>query len=101
MTLFDAVNTRWSPYVALPVIRDDSAQKIESIRVVNNALWCCVGSEGVVVLDENLKIKNETLRVSNSRIYDVAQMSNGDVIIAMRYELVHANHKGIRCLFFF
>ena len=54
----------------------------ESLRVINQQLWCCCQGAGIVVFDSELQ-QQLTIQSDEMRyVWDVAEMSNGDVIIA-------------------
>ena len=61
----------------------------ECLRVINEQLWCCCGDAGLVVFDSELQPQRSLLVGDMKCIRDVAQMSNGDVIIAAATGLFH------------
>ena len=64
---------------------------VQATRVINQQLWCCCYYGGIVVFDTEL---NQQRTYDMCRVYDVAQMSNGDVIIATFNGLYHAEITG-------
>ena len=54
----------------------------ESLRVINQQLWCCCCHDGIVVFDSELQRLRTIPAADMGRVWDVAEMSNGDVIIA-------------------
>ena len=61
----------------------------ECLRVINEQLWCCCGDAGIVVFDSELQ-QQRTIPAGDMRyVRDVAQMSNGDVVIAAGNGLYH------------
>ena len=54
----------------------------EGLRVINQQLWCCGGDAGIVIFDSELQQQRTIPAAKMGRVWDVAEMSNGDVIIA-------------------
>ena len=55
----------------------------QGLRVINQHLWCCCGDAGIVVFDGELQQQRTTVPPADmGTVYDVAEMSNGDVVIA-------------------
>ena len=53
-----------------------------SLRVINKQLWCCCRNAGIVVFYSELQ-QQRTIPAGDMKcVYDVAEMSNGEVIIA-------------------
>ena len=65
-----------------------------ALRVINQQLWCCCSSDGIVVFDTELKHQRTIPCGDMRRVFDVAQMSNGDVVIAAAYGLHHTEITG-------
>ena len=64
---------------------------IYAVRVINQQIWCCCSSDGIVVFgNEQYTIP----RGEMGKVYDVAQMSNRDVVIASDSGLYHAEVTG-------
>ena len=53
-----------------------------SLRVMNQQLWCCCDDAGILVFDSELQQQRIIPAGDMKCVYDVAEMSNGDVIIA-------------------
>ena len=65
-----------------------------ALRHIKQQLWCCCGRDGIVVLDTDLQ-QQRTIPAGDLRgVYDVAEMSSGDVIIAAYAGLFHADING-------
>ena len=65
-----------------------------ALRVINQQLWCCCNSDGIVVFDTELKHQRTIPCGDMRRVFDVAQMSNGDVVIATTDGLHHTEITG-------
>ena len=65
-----------------------------SLRVINQQLWCCCNEGGTVVFDSELQQQRTTgVSAANmSDVVDVAEMSNGDVVIAAENGLYHSSN---------
>ena len=61
----------------------------EALRVINQQLWCCCGDAGVLVFDGKLQHQRTVPLGDIEYVRDVAEMSNGDVIIAASNGLYH------------
>ena len=62
------------------------------LRVINEQLWCCCGDAGIVIVDSELQQQQQQLSMSSAdmgNVYDVAGMSNGDVVIVASNGLYH------------
>ena len=62
------------------------------LRVINEQLWCCCGDAGIVIVDSELQQQQQQLSMSSAdmgNVYDVAEMSNGDVVIVAGNGLYH------------
>ena len=57
-----------------------------AIRVIKQQLWCC-HDDGVTVFDEHLQPQSKVPGGAMGACYDVAQLENGDVMIAAEYGL--------------
>ena len=67
----------------------------QALRVINQQLWCCCGVDGIVVFDSELQQQRTIPSPDLSIVYDVAEKSNGEVIIATHSGLYHSS-KGQR-----
>ena len=66
-----------------------------SLRVINQQLWyCCGGDGGIVVFDSELQQQRTIWDDHMSTVFDVAQMSNGDVVIAASDNRLYHRHNG-------
>ena len=54
----------------------------QGLRVINQQLWCCCGDAGIVVFDSELQQQRAIPTAGMGDVFDVAEMSNGDVVIA-------------------
>ena len=52
------------------------------LRVIKQQLWCCCDGDGIVVLDTDLQQQRTIPAGEMCNVHDVAEMENGDVIIA-------------------
>ena len=50
--------------------------------VINQQLWCCLQDIGIVVFDSELQQQRTIPAGDMGRVYNVAETTNGDVIIA-------------------
>ena len=64
-------------------------QRPAGLRVINQQLWCCCGNAGIVVFDSELQQQRTIPAVDMGYVYDVAEMSNGDIVIAAENGLYH------------
>ena len=55
---------------------------LRALRVINQQLWCCCGHAGIVVFDSELQQQRTIPAGDMSTVFDVAEMNNGDVVIA-------------------
>ena len=71
--------------------RDELPAWPEAVRVINQQLWCCRGRDaGIVVVDSELQPQRRIWPGDDIKhVRDVAQTSNGDVIIAASNGLFH------------
>ena len=60
-----------------------------SLRVINQQLWLCCGNAGIVVFDSELQQQRTIPAADMYVVSDVAEMSNGDVVIAAVRGLYH------------
>ena len=60
-----------------------------SLRVINQQLWCCCGIAGIVVFDSELQQQRTIPTADMGDVYDVAEMNNGDVVIAAENGVYH------------
>ena len=62
-----------------------------SVRGINQQLWCCCGNAGIVVLDHSDLKQLRTIPAGDmGNVRDVAEMCDGDVVIAASKGLFHA-----------
>ena len=61
----------------------------QSLRVINQQLWSCCGDAGIVVFDSELQQQRTIPAADIGYLRDVAEMSNGDVVIASGPGLYH------------
>ena len=62
------------------------------MRVINQQLWCYCGDAGIVVFDSELQQQHTTPAAVMSEVFDGAEMSNGDVVIAACNGLYHSSN---------
>ena len=63
----------------------------QSLRVINQQLWCCCSHVGIVIFDSELQ-QRRTIPADDDEldvVLDVAEMSNGDVVISAHNGLYH------------
>ena len=65
---------------------------VRGLRVINQQLWCCCRDAGIVVFDSELQQQCTIPAAGMDSVWDVAEMSNGDVIIAARTGLYHSSN---------
>ena len=65
-----------------------------AVRVINQQLWCCCSSDGIFVFDTELNQQRTIPCGDMGSVYDVAQMSNGDVVTAAKNGLYHTDVTG-------
>ena len=63
--------------------------RLGGLRVINQQLWCCCCSAGIVVFDSELQQQRIIPARDMKYMHDVAEMSNGDVVIAAGTGLYH------------
>ena len=61
----------------------------EGLRVINQQLWCCCGGDGIVVFDSEFQQQRTIPAGDMGYVFDAAEMSNGDVVIAAGTGLYH------------
>ena len=61
------------------------------LRVINQQLWCCCIDGGIVIFDSELQQQHTIPAGSMGHVNDVAEMSNGDVVIAATNGLYHSS----------
>ena len=60
------------------------------LRVINQQLWCCCGGNaGIVVFNGELQQQRTVPAADMGAVYAVAEMSNGDIVIAAVNGLYH------------
>ena len=64
----------------------------EGLRVINQQLWCCCRDAGIVIFDSELQQQRIIPSDDIGDVYDVAEMSNGDVVMASRHGLYHCSN---------
>ena len=69
----------------------------EGLRVINQQLWCCCHDAGIVVFDSELQQQRTIPAGDMGYVIDVAEMSNGDVIIVADNGLYHRHNDGKYC----
>ena len=91
MTLKQASSKRWvqRAEIQLPASLLGEELSYEGLRVINQQLWCCSGDAGIVVFDSELQQQRTIPAADMGDVSDVAEMSNGDVVIATDNELYH------------
>lgn len=70
-----------------------------AMRVIKQQLWCCVGSAGIAIYSGDLHNQTAQRRILSRQmtfVHDVAEMKNGDVLIASDKGLFHTDASG-RC----
>ena len=90
MTLKQASMTHWVKQAETELPEDEP----KSLRVINQQLWCCCGDEGIVIYDSELQQQRTIPAADMNEVFDVAEMSNGDVVIAARNGLYHIHSGG-------
>ena len=63
-----------------------------SLRVIKQQLWCCCFDAGIVVFDSELQQQRIIPARDMKYMHDVAEMSNGDVVIAALNGLYHSSN---------
>ena len=56
-----------------------------NLRVINQQLWCCCGNAGILVFDSELQQQQQQHTIPAAKmgyVFNAAEMSNGDVVIA-------------------
>ena len=65
-----------------------------SVRVINQQLWCCCRDAGIVVFDSELQQQRTIPAGDMGVVWDVAEMSNGDFVIAAAHMGLYHRHNG-------
>ena len=60
------------------------------LRVINQQLWCCCSDAGIMIFDSELQQQRTIPAGGMGIVYDVAEMSNGDVVIAAYNGVYHS-----------
>ena len=68
------------------------SSKPKTLRVINQQLWCCCGDAGIVIVDSELQQQRTIPAGDMDDVCDVAEMSNGDIVIAARAGLYHSSN---------
>ena len=76
---------------------DDLPASPAGLRAINQQLWCCCREAGIVVFDRELQLLYLLLCDGMGNVCDVAEMSNGDVVIAASNGLFHTDNAGSVC----
>ena len=63
-----------------------------SLCVINQQLWCCCDKAGIVIFDSELQQQRTIPAADMGDVYDVAEMSNDDIIIAAMSGLYHSSN---------
>ena len=64
----------------------------QAVRVINQQLWCCCVGTDIVVFDSELQQQRAIPADDMGTVYDVAEMSNCDVVIAAYEGLYHSSN---------
>ena len=62
------------------------------LRVINQQLWCCCWDKGIVIFDSELQQQRTIPAGEMGKVHDVAEMNNGDIIIASDDGLYHISN---------
>ena len=89
MTLKEASMKQWVKQAETPL-----PSMPERLRVINQQLWCCCAGAGIVVFDSELQQQRTIPAGDMGCVYDVAEMSDGDVVIAASKGLYHIDDSG-------
>ena len=73
----------------------------QDLRVINQQLWCCGGGAGIVVFDSELQQQRTIPAADMGLVYGVAEMRNGDVVIAASKGLYHSFNGASSLLYIF
>ena len=66
----------------------------DSVRVINEQIWCCCTGSGIIVFDSDLQ-KQESIEIEGiTFVMDIASMSNGDIVVAHAKGLFHVKIEG-------
>ena len=87
MTFIDASMKQWAQRM-----QNDLPCDPQGLRVINQQLWCCCGDAGIVVFDSELQQQRTIPAGDMGDVRDVADMSNGDVVIATGRGLYHGRN---------
>ena len=86
MTLKQASTNQWVKQAEAKLPVEPEPRRL---RVINQQLWCCCGDAGIVVFDSELQQQRTVPAGDMGMVDDVAEMSNGDVIVAATNGLYH------------
>ena len=89
MTLKQASTKQWVKQVEVKL-----PSWPEGLRVINQQLWCCCDDAGIVVFDSELQRQHTIPAAEMRSVCDVAEMSNGDVVIAAAGNGLYHRHDG-------
>ena len=64
----------------------------QSLRVINQQLWCCCNDGGIVIFDGELQQQRTIPAADMGDVRDVADICNGDVVIATGRGLYHGRN---------
>ena len=89
LTLKQASEKRWEKQVdgKLPGLP-------QGLRVIKQQLWCCCGGARIVIFDSGLQQQRTLWADDMGMAYDVAEMRNGDVVIAASNGLYRRSKNG-------
>ena len=65
----------------------------QSLRVIDQQLWCCCGDAGIVVFDSELR-QLYNIQNDDDWVRDVAEINNGDVVMAKKRDGLYLNQNG-------
>lgn len=78
--------------------RKQAEEKLPSypwaLRVIKQQLWCCVSLKGITIYSSDLKHERSMPCSDMGGVYDVAEMSRGDIVIATNRGLYHTDTDG-------
>ena len=84
MTLQQASAKQWVKQAEKKILKFS-----QTLHVINQQLWCCRGGAGIAIFDSELQRLHTIPSGGMGRVCDVAETTNGDVIIAATKWLYH------------
>ena len=91
LTLLEAAQKLWVRLTKVKL----HAPIVSSMRVINQQLWCCCDRDGIVVLDPSDLKRLQTIPAGDmGDVHDMAEMCEGDVVIAAEKGLFHQQIDG-------